>query len=117
MGEMAAIFILLFLSMALHVFWCRLTRHSEQIFSFCLIALFVFGTYLLTAQYPHETMSSLNAWNIPLRLSSIVLYFLLIPIYLIFYFGIKVESPSKRILLLLKARESLSYEDLKKEMT
>ena len=115
MRDVIAIMALFFLSVVFHLAWCRLVRHKElRMPSFCVVVFLVLGVYLLTTR---TTASVLNVWAIPLKLTGTVFYLLLIPVYLIFCFGVSVESPSKRILFLLTQHKTLSYEDFRKEIS
>ncbi len=107
-----------FLSVVVHIFWCRRQKKQDlHMTTFCLIALTVLGCYgmfLAFIQKAFQGQFGLTFWSCPLQLTSIVLYVLFIPIYLIFYFGTRVESPSKKMVLLIEQHGALSPEDFLK---
>jgi hypothetical protein len=59
----------------------------------------------------------LTFWNIPLYKSAGMIYLLLVPLYIIFYFGTHVESPSHQILSLIKCHGELSHQELSSFLT
>ncbi len=101
-----------FAAAALHVAWCRANKTNALliapflVFSFLglavLIFIFVKNPYLLSSE---------NIWHMPLKSSSLLIYILLIPCYVAFYFGTKVKSPTQKLFLLLQ-KESLSFKEL-----
>lgn len=100
------------LAVVLHIFWCRKYALTQlAMVPFCVIALGVLGGYWTLSWYWHaapwcEGLPALL--RTPLWASSSVVYFLLIPTYLAFYFGTRVESPSKRMMLLIQQQGGLS---------
>ena len=48
----------------------------------------------------------------PLVVTTIMIYILSIPVYLMFYFNTKVESPSQRILLIIKKKNEIASHEL-----
>lgn len=101
-------------SVIAHIGWCR--RHKAKrlhIISFGLIALLGFSLFLALAGHLPAGDGGIAA----LPLSASVLYFLLVPVYLIIYFGTKVESPSRRILQILEAQGAVSLPDLERQIT
>jgi len=53
----------------------------------------------------HAVQSSGSFWFVPLVWTSTLIYVLLIPSYLVFYFSTQQVSPSKKIMLLLNERD------------
>lgn len=53
-----------------------------------------------------------SIWGVPLVLTSTLIFILLIPTYLVFYFSTQQMSPSKKILLLLAGSGPLSFQEL-----
>lgn len=51
-------------------------------------------------------------WNVRLYASATLIYLLLIPTYLVFYFSTQQMSPTKKILLLLAQNKSMTQDDL-----
>ena len=104
-----------------HMAWCRQRRASRlHIGPFVYMAFF--GLLLqicvlfLVKKLPSEEYP-VNFWTLPLKASSLLLYLLLIPTYLAFYFNTQVESPTQKILRLLQKNKQSSTEDLENAIT
>ncbi len=114
--------LLVFVSVILvHIAWCRMRpRHQLGVVSFCWIALAGLVLYL-TVGIPSGKVDTkgflFSVWSAPLKLSAVVMYFLLIPTYLIFYFSVRLESPSKAIIILAKKSGEASYDDFAQYVT
>lgn len=95
-----------------HLFWCRYYRSSKlQVAPFFCISL----GYLAAGIYIFISISEDQFTNFltrPFVLSSITVYSLLIPTYLIFYAATVIDSPSKKILRLIRDHDGLRYVDL-----
>lgn len=110
-----------FVAVAAHIIWCRVSRKQDlQIDVFIFFALsFLAGAWILRINFFPESFvcDPVNFWNLPLRASSIIFYFLNVFLYLIFYFNTQVESPSQRILRLCERKEGARMEELEKAVT
>ncbi len=53
-----------------------------------------------------------SVWGVPLCVTATLIYILLIPTYLVFYFSTQQMSPSKKILLLLARGGPMSFQEL-----
>ena len=120
MFDILSSLIFFFLSVGIHVLWCRLFPKKDlQILLYCAIAmimLMVSGGYLFFLR-PQLIPIGNSFWNIPLPLSSLALFVLLIPVYLMLYFMTQQESPTKRLLLFLEKRGKATYAELAHYMT
>ena len=93
----------------LHILWCRLNKApglrtlSYYVLSACGFLGLIFWNFMFTQEHP------LSLWTIPLKISTWILYLFLILLYLAFYYGIIINSPSQTILQLLKKHGSLDY--------
>ena len=105
--------LLVFLGAVLvHWVWCRSQRRDcLHIKSFMGIAAAGLLALLLRAQGQASAVSR-ETGAAPLWLSAIILYILMVPVYLIFYFGTQVESPSRLLTVLLRERGALTFDDL-----
>jgi hypothetical protein len=114
MRDLILILMIFFLSICAHVLWCRLRpRKDLQIPEFLAVAFIGLLIFCLL-KGKGVSAQAVNFWNMPLFLSSVVIYVLLVPMYLIFYFGTKVKSPSLQVLLILREKKELSEEDILK---
>ena len=104
--------LLVFLGAVLvHWVWCRTQRRDcLHIKSFLGIAAAGFLALVLRAAVPAPVPERLD--TVPLWFSALILYALLAPVYLIFYFGTQVESPSRLLTVLLRERGALTFEDM-----
>ncbi|MFA5087878.1 MAG: hypothetical protein WC552_02450 [Candidatus Omnitrophota bacterium] len=115
MSEILSIFLLFIVSVFLHVFWCRARKAKDlQIRPFLFLAIGVILLYIFLKPAPPDGIGSspMKASNAPVYFSSLMLYVLLIPTYLIFYFGMNVESPSRRILVEVEGAGQMTYEEI-----
>ncbi len=130
-------FLLFLLAVIVHIIWCRLFfRKRLTMGSLVGLALSFLSVYFFIASEtesfqrghkidarsayfiarPDQPLLGVGLpspfWSVPLKFSALLLYLLFIPVYLIFYFGTRVESPSKRILLLLGQKGRLSLKEI-----
>ncbi len=109
------------LSIGAHILWCRLRRKATlQLYSFGVIAgigLLIYTYITLGMFYRLEYVFDQGIWKTSLWVSSVVIYILMIPTYVIIYFNTLVQSPSKTILVLIKRHGRLSVDDLAKSIT
>ena len=129
-----SISLLLFLfSVVIHLWICR-----QQKKYLLLIKVFLgmsgFGLLIFwgASFLFHQSLSSLltfsislverrsitnSLWTRALPVSSTILYILLILLYLSFYVNVKLISPSKKIMTLIRDQGAMTYEELKKYFT
>ncbi len=101
-----------FLSVVVHILICRGRKTAElQVKLFCAIAL----GFLLLCWVVFR--AAWNVWRFSLPISSTVIYLLLIPVYLSFYVNTKFNSPSKMVMVLLRANGTMDYEELLRHFT
>ena len=108
------------LTVILHIVWCRYKNSPHlQVLPFFGIAIFNLILYIVTQRLFLESFftSAQSIWNLPLEMTSIVFFVLLIPFYLVFYYSVNIDSPSCTIISILKQNESLSFEQLKEQIT
>ncbi len=95
-----------------HWIWCRAQKRvCLHIKSFLGIAAAGLIALVLRVDVPTAPLSG-GVAVAPLGMSAILLYVLLVPVYLIFYFGTQVESPSRLLTVLLRERGLLTFEEL-----
>src|SRR3990167_2454126 len=100
---MSAVF---FLTLILHIVWCRVGRTKTLQLAVFFYLSFANGIILLwqigffTRPTSAETLP--NLWYVPLKLTAVVLYVLLIVFYFAFYLGMIIDSPSRVILRTIK---------------
>ncbi|MBP6344278.1 MAG: hypothetical protein KA403_10095 [Candidatus Omnitrophica bacterium] len=112
------IFVMLFfflVSVFIHLVICRkwskgglLLKHFFSIALLNLILLWAF--FWMTGHYGRFDQSSVL--GVRLYGTATLIYLLLIPTYLVFYFSTQQMSPSKKLLLLLSRNGSMSREEL-----
>ncbi len=103
-----------FLCVTTHILWCRIRRRNElQMIIFVVLAcmglLVYFGLAFQFCKF--EESQPISLWNMPLLLSSGLLYIFLTPVYMAFYFNTRVESPTQKILKCLQGQKA-RYADL-----
>ena len=106
MTHIAIGFVFLFLSVTIHIFYCRRTRagvlHAK---AFILIAVANgFAVFLCFFFLPPSGTG--------LPFTAMLLYILSIPAYLVFYVTTILVSPSKRILWAMQAKAGATYDVL-----
>lgn len=92
-------------AVVIHVFLCRkYTGEGLLLKPFIGIALvnLIIMWMVFWGMTPHFSSGDSSIWNVRLSLSATLLYLLLIPTYLVFYFSTQQMSPTKKILLLLR---------------
>ena len=101
-------------AVVIHLMLCR--RKSEGLFlklflviAFANLILMWIVFWFLAHQF---NGAQVNFWAAPLYGTATVIYILLIPTYLVFYFSTQQVSPSKKILLLLAENGPMSFEEL-----
>jgi hypothetical protein len=120
---MLDIFVMLFFfldAVFIHLIVCR-KRSQEGLLlkPFIGIALtnlcLLWAAFWFSYKYVHSDPSSI--WSVNLHGCATVIYILLIPTYLVFYFSTQQMSPSKKILLLLSDKGPLSFQELLKHFS
>lgn len=102
-------------SVAVHIVYCRRTKtpglqaRPFLVISFFFIAVYAAGVYF-TGQ--GHALSPDSFWGLPFKLASALIFILLVPTYLMFYALTQLMSPSKKILMSIHRRGSLSYKDI-----
>lgn len=108
------------LSVVLHVLWCRFKRSGElQVVAFFLLAMAGLIFYVVTERFLLVSCfgGPESIWNLYLEMTSIVIFALLIPFYLVLYYSVNINSPSRMILLILEKSQGLTYKQLKEQVT
>ena len=106
------------ISAVIHVLWARLQKLTKvKMISFVIVSLGVLLIYCLVLWLrPHIFSCSENeAWTLrclPLKFTSVVLYLLSIPIYVLFYHSTTIESPSRKILKAVARQGKSTYAEL-----
>lgn len=116
-------FLFFCLFVIIHIAWYRIKSEKKlEIQPILIIGGILLIVYLALLKklsslslFIHE--NTFNFWNAPLIITSLVVYLLLIPFYMIFYISAEIESPSMKILLLVKEYGEISYEDLRGRFT
>jgi hypothetical protein len=115
---MAYVFFALLLfcaSVMAHVFFCRGKRGSGlQAKAYILIAALLFFVYVIVVLAIQQAgiLHAQSLWGLPFRITAGLIFILLIPVYLSFYVLTQLMSPSKKILICLSQRGSLTYTDI-----
>ncbi len=96
-----------------HLLWCCILRSRNlQVIPFLVIALgYLAALNMISMRVcpPH-----VNYWGQSLIMSSNIIYFLLIPTYLIFYAATVIDSPSRTALRLIRDHKGLTYSEILK---
>lgn len=110
-------FLLFAASVVTHVLFCRKTANSGlHAKAYIYIALFYLGIYA-AGVYAAQRFGMLDPssfWGLPFKITAAIVFFLLIPIYLVFYTLTQLMSPSKKILICLSRKGVLSYDEILK---
>jgi len=115
---MAYLFLALLLfcaSVMTHVFFCRKASKScLQAKAFIFIAFIFLLVYFFGGAIIQRSgvLPLASVWGLPFRISSGVIFILLIPVYLCFYVLTQLTSPSKKILKSIARQGSVSYADI-----
>jgi len=108
------------LSVFIHIVICR-NRKLKGLWVklFCMIAavnLFLcWGIFLLLGR--SIALNAASIWGLPLSMTSTFIYILLVPTYTIFYVSTQLNSPSKKVLLLLKKNGAMTFQELLNHFT
>lgn len=103
-------------SVVSHLLWCRARRSTElEIASFLYLTL-VYGGVTIFIYMIFNHLNPVQLWSIPLSVSSLAVYGLLVPAYLVIYAGTVIDSPSQKVLRLIQNRDGLTYEELIKQI-
>ncbi len=95
-----------------HIHFCRSASktvlHSKAFLGLvgCFLGIYAILCFLVPAPSPA------SVWGMPLKLTGGVLFVLCAPAYLTFYVLTQLMSPSKKILLVLRAQGGASYAQL-----
>ena len=109
------------MAVALHLFWCRMEKTKRlQVAAFFVAAALCLSGYFYSSQYfwgrlPSEVLFS--PVGLTLNLTALVMYVLFIPIYLIFYYSVAIDSVSRSAMALIRAQEGIPYEEILSVMT
>ena len=107
--------ILFCLSVVTHIYFCRrLPKTSLQARAYIFIAVLCLIIYIagVDAVQHSRLLDPASLLGLPLIMTGGIIFILLIPVYLSFYVLTQLMSPSKKILLSLLARGSLTYKQL-----
>ena len=102
-------------SVITHIFYCRKSPKSQlhaKAFIFIAILYLIFYAIGVLVVSQAGMLHAQSLWGAPFKITSGVIFLLLIPVYLSFYVLTQLMSPSKKILLTLAHRGSLSYADI-----
>ena len=100
-------------SVMAHIFFCRRRRNAGiQAKAYLYITAFFIAVYIIGAHFIAGTVSPHSLWGSPLKITSGILFVLLIPFYLNFYTLTQLMSPSKKILICISRKGSASYEEI-----
>lgn len=103
-----------------HLFWCRkFDAGNLMVLPFLCLSLIGFCLLILVGICAaHNSFWQEGAvWRFPLFWTTVVFYVLMIPFYLIFYFGLRVESPTRRIMRLLSEEGAISLKRFSEQMS
>ena len=120
MFDLTLILVLFFLSVIAHLGICRREgRDVLLIRTFFGISALAFGIFLICwFIFHHFFPASKNSlWNTPLFFSVTILYILLCFLYLSFYVNVKLNSPSKSVMTLIREKKSMNSDELGKFFT
>lgn len=110
-----SVIILFIASVAVHILFCRQTTqpglHAKAFIIIAIIFLVIY-TLLVFALRSMGLLDPHSLWGLPFRISSGVIFILLIPVYLCFYVLTQLTSPSQKILLTISQRGEVSYADI-----
>lgn len=107
--------LLFMLAVIVHIFYCRTTAkpglHAKA---------FIITVIIFLAIYAAGVQSSIIAyyldphtwWGLPFKITACIIFILLAPVYLCFYVLTQLTSPSKKILLAISQRGTLSHADI-----
>jgi hypothetical protein len=116
---LAAAITFFIISVIIHIRLCR-SNVSNQLLAkaFCSIAMVnlvvcAIAFAVLEKSFPYNGC----LWFLPLMWTSLFMYVLLVPVYLVFYVSTELMSPTKKILLYIQTHGHASDEDLSKIFT
>ena len=101
-----------------HLFWCR-ARGGDKLHFVAFGVISITALIILCALVgtPVTGPKPLTLWTLPLSLTAVILYIALLPFYQVFYYSTIIDSPSRRIISLLRQRGPLPYAVLRNEIT
>lgn len=106
------------LTVALHLLWCRYKGTEElHLTSFVVMGLVSLLAYFVMAPVVVNVNRLSPFWLLPLKNTAAVLYIFVLPFYLVFYYSTMIDSPSRRLIALIRAKGTLTYEELAGEIT
>ena len=108
------------LAVIFHCVWCRFKKSSElQVLPFFLLAALNLAVYVFVVRIFLKPLfnGTQSLWNMPLEITSITFFILLVPFYTIFYYSVNIDSPSRTILFSLEQNKGLSLEQLREHVT
>ena len=107
--------LLFIVSVGIHVFFCRnaskQSLHVKPYIGIVIILGCIYLGVILIVQHL-GLLDPRSLWGFPFKISAGLIYVLLAPVYLIFYTLTQQSSPSKRILLAILQRGTMSHEDI-----
>lgn len=116
MRDITESLIVFVLSILLHILWCRFKRgQSLRAASFLTIAFAGLFFYILILKFPMkipDVFGGTDIWSMPLQFTAITMYIALVPLYLLFYYAIIIDSPSRFILNVLQKKEKVLYQEI-----
>jgi len=102
-------------SVMIHIFFCRkTTKPGLQAKAYIIIAVILIGVYFAGVYTIGQGnfLDPHSLWGLPLKITSGVVFILLVPTYLMFYALTQLMSPSKKILLTIASQGNPSYADI-----
>lgn len=101
-----------------HLLWCRARGgHKLHFVAFGVISMAGLTGLCVILWASAAPDGALTVWTLPLPATAIVLYIFLLPFYQVFYYSTMIDSPSRRIISLLRQRGPMHYDDLRQEIT
>jgi hypothetical protein len=103
-----------------HIQWCRASLIRDLqitpfiVYSVSGLALYftIIGVFFFQPLVPDPVL-----WILPLKATAVTLYICLSVLYLMFYFGTNVESPSRILLVLIEEADGMTENELLEHFT
>ena len=104
----------------LHLGICRREKKDflliKKFLCMSALGLLIFWKTFFLIHY-NSAPDNHSLWHLPLPVTSTLLYVLLTLIYLSFYVNVKLVSPSKKIMTLIREHKGMTYPELLKHFT
>lgn len=109
------------LTVIAHVFLCHRQKAAglltRPFFYLFLLGLALLMFLLFLGPEDVFALKKIGMWGVPLKGSAVAVYILFMACYFIFYFGMQVESPTRRMIQLMEKKPAVSLEDLVGQMS